>query len=148
MLLSPFPYLVHMSVLSPGVSVPALHTGSSVPFLLIPSIYINVCYLPFSFSLTSRCLTDSRSIHISTNNPVSILFVVSDSPPCLCTTPSLPITVRLLPCAGDRKQHWNKHWGTRVFLNCFPRVIRSVVGFWIMRKFCFLWNLHAVLHRG
>ena len=53
---------------------------------------------------------------------------LSDSPLYLCTTSSLPITVRLLPCAGDRKQCCNKHWGTCVFLNCFSRVMHSVVG--------------------
>ena len=45
---SPSPTWAHMSVLSPCVSVPALHTGSSVLFFLIPSIYINIWYLSFS----------------------------------------------------------------------------------------------------
>ena len=39
-----------------------------------PHTYINVRYLFFSFCLTPFCLTVSRSIHISTNDPVLFLF--------------------------------------------------------------------------
>ena len=32
-------------------------------------------YLFFSFWLTALCMTDSRSLHISTNDPISLLFM-------------------------------------------------------------------------
>ena len=45
-----------------------LHVASSVPFFWIPHTCVNVGYLFFSFWLTSFCMTDSWSIHISTND--------------------------------------------------------------------------------
>ena len=35
----------------------------------------NIIYLFFSFLLTSLCMTDSRSIHISINDPIPFLFI-------------------------------------------------------------------------
>ena len=37
-------------------------------------IYVLIRYLFFSFWLTSPCMTGSRSIHVSTNDPFSFLF--------------------------------------------------------------------------
>ena len=71
----PFPHCVHMSVLYVCISIPALQIGSSVPFFQIPHICINIQYLFFSFWLTSLCMTDSRAIHIATNDAISSLFV-------------------------------------------------------------------------
>ena len=41
----------------------------------IPHIWVNIKYLFFSFWLTSLCMTDPRSIHVSTKDPVSSLFM-------------------------------------------------------------------------
>ena len=71
---SPQPH-VHMCILYVCVSIPALQIGSSVPFFQIPHICLNIRCLCFSFWLTSLCMTDSRSIHISTNDPISFLFM-------------------------------------------------------------------------
>ena len=45
-------------------------------FLRIPCICINIWYLFFHFWLTSLCITNSKSIHFSTNDPISFLFMV------------------------------------------------------------------------
>ena len=68
------PLGVHMFVLYICVSTSALQTGSSVPFFQVPHTCVNIRYLFFSFSLTSFCMTVSRFIHISTNDPISFLF--------------------------------------------------------------------------
>ena len=39
----------------------------------IPNVYVSIWYL--FFWLTSLCMTDLRSIHVSTNDPVSFLFM-------------------------------------------------------------------------
>ena len=48
-------------------------------FFFLDSIYmyygIQIQYLFFSFWLTSLCMTDSRSIHLTTNNSISFLFM-------------------------------------------------------------------------
>ena len=44
-------------------------------FFKIPYICVSTLYLFFSFSLTSLCMTDSRSIHLTTNNSVQFLFM-------------------------------------------------------------------------
>ena len=41
----------------------------------VPHICINIRYLFFSFRLTSLCMTVSRSIHVSTNDPIAFLFM-------------------------------------------------------------------------
>ena len=40
-----------------------------------PHICVNIRYLFFSFWLTSLCMTVSRSIHVSTNDRISFLFM-------------------------------------------------------------------------
>ena len=70
-----FPLSVHMFVLNICVSISALQTGSSVPFFKVPHICVNIRYLFFSFCLTSLYMTVSRSIHVSTNNPILFLFM-------------------------------------------------------------------------
>ena len=64
-----------MTFLYVYVSILALQIGSSVPFSQISYICINIQYLFFSFWLPSLCMTDSRSSHVSTNDPVSFLFM-------------------------------------------------------------------------
>ena len=64
---SPRPHVLYVRV-----STAALQTSSSVPFFYIPCICANILYLFFSFSF---CMTDSRSIHISTNDSLSLLFM-------------------------------------------------------------------------
>ena len=70
-----FPPFVSICLFSTSVSISALQTGSSVPFFQIPHICIDIRYLFFSFLLTSLCMTVSRSIHVSTNDPISFLFM-------------------------------------------------------------------------
>ena len=85
------------SVLYVCVSVPALELGSSVLFSIfhIHALIYNICF--FSFWLPSLCMTDSRSINISTNDPTSFLcpalfFWWHLMPPDirLCLYPCLP----------------------------------------------------------
>ena len=78
-------------------------------------------------------MTDSRSIHVSTNDPISFFLWLSNIPLCVCIyiqtyiykyththtmhTPHLLYlflcwwTFRLLPCPGYCKLCRNKHWG-------------------------------------
>ena len=44
-------------------------------FSYIPDICVSIQYLFFSFRLTSLCMTDSWSIHLTTNNSISFLFM-------------------------------------------------------------------------
>ena len=44
-------------------------------FFQIPYICVSVLYFFFSFSLSSLCMTDSRSIHLTTNNSISFPFM-------------------------------------------------------------------------
>ena len=71
------PLGVHTFVLYICVSIFALQTGSSVPFFQVPHICVNIRYLFFSFSLTSLCMTVSRSIHFSKNDLISFLFMAN-----------------------------------------------------------------------
>ena len=57
-------------------------------FFQIP--YICVSIWVFFLFLTSLCMTDSRSIHLTTNNSVSFLFM-ANIPLYICATSSLPI---------------------------------------------------------
>ena len=88
---------VRTSVLYVCVSVPALELGSSVLFSIfhIHALIYNICFS--SFWLPSLCMTDSRSINISTNDPTSflcpaLLFWWHLMPPDirLCLYPCLP----------------------------------------------------------
>ena len=69
-----FPLPVSTYLLSTSVSIPALQIGSSVLFLLIPHPCVETQYLFFSFWLHFG-LTNPRSTHISTNDPVLFLFM-------------------------------------------------------------------------
>ena len=51
--------------------------SSFLPFFYIPYICINIQYLFFSFWLNSVCMTDSRFIHITTNDSVPFLFMAN-----------------------------------------------------------------------
>ena len=70
-----FPPWVHMFFLYICVSISALQSSSSLPFFKIPHICVNIQYLYFPFWLTSLFKTVSRSIHVSTNDPISFLFM-------------------------------------------------------------------------
>ena len=71
------PPCVLKSMLYLCVFIPVLPLGSSEPFsfLQIPHICVSIRYLFFSFRLTSHCMTDSRSIHFTTNNSISFFFM-------------------------------------------------------------------------
>ena len=65
-------------------------------------------------------MTDSRSIHVSTNDPVSFfLWLIF----CCIYVPHLLYSficqwaLGLFPCPGYCKQCFSEHWGTCVFLN-------------------------------
>ena len=64
----------HVSVLYVCISIPAPKIDSFVPFSQISHICVNMQYLVSSFSLTSLCVTNSRSINISTNYLISFLL--------------------------------------------------------------------------
>ena len=64
----PLPPCVLKSILHVYIFIPALQLGSSVPFFFIPYICVRIQYLFFSSWFTSLCMTDSRSIHLTTNN--------------------------------------------------------------------------------
>ena len=115
------PLGVHMFVLYICVSISALQTSSPVPFFYVPHICVNIRYLFFSFWLTSLCMTVSRFIHISTNDPICsflwlIIFHCIYVPrllyPFICQW-----SFRLLPWPGYCKECCNEHWGACVFLN-------------------------------
>ena len=73
--------LVHTYVFYVYISFPALWVGSPVSFFYI---YVLKCDIVFSsFWLTSLCMIDSRSIHISTNDPLWFLLLLSNSPSLL-----------------------------------------------------------------
>ena len=72
---TPFPLGIHTFVLYVCVSISALQIRSSIPFFWIPHIWVTIRYLLFSFWLTSLCITLSRSIHVSTNDPISFFFM-------------------------------------------------------------------------
>ena len=59
------------------IFIPVLSLSSSEPFFFfqIPYICVSIRYLFFSFWLTSLCMTDSRSIHLTTNNSISFIFM-------------------------------------------------------------------------
>ena len=66
----PFPCCVHMSILNICLcSCP----GTRFKCTIFLYICINICYLFFSFWLISLCMTDSRSVHISTNDPAFLI---------------------------------------------------------------------------
>ena len=61
-------------------SIPALQIGSSVPFFKTLHTRVNIQYLFFSVWFTSLCMTDSRSIHISTDGSISFFLWLSNIP--------------------------------------------------------------------
>ena len=71
----PFFLFVSIHLFSMSVSISALQISSSVSFLWVPHISDIIQNLFFSFWLTSLCMTDSRSIHISANGTIFFLFV-------------------------------------------------------------------------
>ena len=100
---SPCPPCVHMSVLY--CSIPVLQIGSSVPFFKIPRICVNIRYLFFSFWLTSLCMTDSKSNHISKMTQFCFFLWLSNIPlyiyvPHLLYPFIYHWTFRLSPCSG------------------------------------------------
>ena len=120
---------------SPNLSHLPASSKSTHPFpisasLFLPCKYVHlycifrfhICMLIYSifFFLISLCMTDSRFIHISTNDPISFLFM-TNNPLCICTTSSLfiPLSMnkQVASCPGYCKQCCNEHWGVCVFLN-------------------------------
>ena len=102
---------------SPSLSPPCPHAHSlhlhlcSCPanrfvctfFFKVPHICVDMQYLFFSFWLTSLCMTDSRSIHISINDPIfpfygwvkfHCIYIPNLLHPFICWW-----TFRLLPCS-------------------------------------------------
>ena len=74
----PFPtWYPCLFVLCVSVSISALQIRSSIPFFQIPHACVNILVNLFSsFWLTSLCMMVSRSSHISTNDPISLPFMV------------------------------------------------------------------------
>ena len=70
---SPSPFGVHIFVLYVSGCISAQQIDSSLPY--IPYLYINIWYLLLCFWLTSLCMTVSRSIYFSTDDPVLFLFM-------------------------------------------------------------------------
>jgi len=64
----PLPHHVPMSV-----DLSCLQLGSSVPFFSVTHTCLYI-HLFFSFWLISLCISDSYSIHISTNDPILFFF--------------------------------------------------------------------------
>ena len=60
-------------------------------FFLDSIICVSIQYLFFSFWLTSLCMKDSRSIHLTTNNSISFFSWLSNIPLYICATSSLSI---------------------------------------------------------
>ena len=59
--------LIYMPVVYICISIPALETSSSVPFSRLHR-YVLIYDICFSFWLTSSCMRDTRSIHISSKS--------------------------------------------------------------------------------
>ena len=75
----PLPY-AHMSVLYTFVSIPALHIGSPAYRLsFLDSTYMRSYMIFVLLFLTSFCLTVSRYIHISADDPISFLFMATET---------------------------------------------------------------------
>ena len=66
---------IHTFVLYIYVSISSLQISSSILFFYISQICANKWYLFFYFWLTSLSMTPPRSIHISTNDKISFLFM-------------------------------------------------------------------------
>ena len=64
-------------------SVSDLQMRSLYTFFLDSHIRFNIQYLFFSFWLSPLCMTESRSIHLSTNDPVLFLFMAKYDHPTL-----------------------------------------------------------------
>ena len=70
--------------------IPALPLGSSVPFFFRFHIYALAYGICFSLSDLLHCMTDPRSIHLTTNNSILFLFM-ANIPLYICATSSLSI---------------------------------------------------------
>ena len=118
----------------------------------------------FSLSdLPSLCMTVSRSIRISTDDPILFLWL-SDIPLCVCVCvrvrartraphlcPSLWWSFSWLPCAGYCKWCSSELGCKCLFESCFSLGICPVMGLlghMVALFFVFLRNLHPVLHSG
>ena len=88
----PSPHCVLKSILYICDFIPVLPLGSSEPFVLLFLDSIYVCqHTVFVFLfLTSLCMTVSMSIHLTTNNSISFLFM-ANIPLYIYTTSSLSI---------------------------------------------------------
>ena len=78
------------SILYICIFIPVLPLVSSEPFF-IPYICTSIRYLFFSFWLTSLCMTDSRSIHLTTITQFRFFLWLSNIPLYICATSSLSI---------------------------------------------------------
>ena len=74
----PFCHSVHKSIryiFYVCLSIPVLEIGLSVPFFKSLYICVLMIFFSFIFLLTSLCMTDSRSIRISTNDLILFLLL-------------------------------------------------------------------------
>ena len=109
---------VYTFVLYVCVSISGLQIKSSIPFISVPHICVNRQYLCFSFWLTSLCMTLSRSIHGTSNDPILFLLWLCNISLYVCTRFSLSIPLlRLLPSHSCCEQCCSEHWGACVFRN-------------------------------
>ena len=107
-------------------------------------IYMSTYDICFSLGLTSLCMTDSRSIHVSTNGLFHSFPWLSNVPHLLYTFICW-WTFRLFTHPGYCKQCCNEHWGTCVLLNYnFLRYLpcSGIAGSYSNSMFRFLRNFH------
>ena len=67
-----FPPTVSTSSFSTSAS---LQVGASAPFFYFPYIRVNIQYLFSAFWFTSLCMTNSRFVHVTTDDPILFLFM-------------------------------------------------------------------------
>ena len=71
----PFPTLSGLHVCSLHLHLYSCPANKFICTSFLDSTHVNIWYLFFSFWLPPLCMTDSRSIHISANDPISFLFI-------------------------------------------------------------------------
>ena len=107
-------------------------------------IYALIYNIFFSFWLTSLCMTVSRSIYVSTNDPISFLFMASIHRiyvPHLLYPFFCRWAFRLLPWPGYCKQCCSERWGACVFFFDIPQFIYLFIYLFILKFIYFLTSL-------